>query len=143
MRDSSRSWLDRVFDRLGAWFVRSPRGRDWGAALPALLRLVDRPIRDAARAHLPILLEACRAIRLPDQVAYLLATADHESRLGHPRFSRSVPLVEDHNPFRQTPRGWVAKVHTNGRTVRAASRDFWIARDVANFNFGFRLARTF
>jgi predicted chitinase len=60
-------------------------------------------------------------VRDPNQVAYMLATAQHESRFGAPRFARSESMVEDHNPYSQQRNGqWSATVHTNGRSVQGA-----------------------
>lgn len=111
------SRLRRVFDTLGAWFVRAAPvdGAD------GVLAVVPARYQDAAREHLPAIREAAREVHHPDQLAYILATVEHECGFGTPRYSRSVPLVEDHNPFRQTATGWEATVHTNRRRVRAAS----------------------
>ncbi len=67
-----------------------------------LVALVPEDMRPFAAANLPLLLQQCRQsdMRNPDQVAYVLATARHEARFGQPRYSRSEPLVEDHNPVR-------------------------------------------
>lgn len=69
----------------------------------------------------------------PNRVAYLLATAEHESKFGKPKYNPSESLVEDHNPYsrreRQVPgqgKGkdkkppstvteWSASNHVSGR----------------------------
>lgn len=56
----------------------------------------------------------------PNQVAYMLATAQHESRFGRPQYTRSQSLVEDHNPFTTRRNGTVtATNHVTGDALRA------------------------
>lgn len=54
-------------------------------------------------------------VRDANQVAYLLATAEHESRFGTPQFARSESLVEDHNPYTRRVRNIPAR---RGRPAR-------------------------
>ncbi len=55
-----------------------------------------------AKGAVPEILKQAVALGItdPNQVAYMLATAEHESRFGKPKYSRSESLVEDHNPFK-------------------------------------------
>lgn len=56
----------------------------------------------------------------PNQVAYMLATAQHESRFGKPQYSRSESLVEDHNPFSTNKKGIVSATnHVTGASLTA------------------------
>lgn len=89
--------------------------------LEAVVDLARRRHGAPAQVHVPPILQQCveARVRLPDQVAYLLATADHECGFGHTRFRRSEPLVEDRNPFTPTDGGLSARVHTHGRRVSA------------------------
>ena len=83
-------------------------------------------MQDSARSTVPAILRQCAqfGVRNANQVAYVLATAQHESNFGRTRYSRSESLVEDSNPFRQAEDGtWTARVHTNGRTVTGATRE--------------------
>lgn len=112
-------WL---FDTLGAWFVQAPAPSPSPDPIDAVLAVVPARFRDAARLHVPVVLAASRGLRVPAQIAYVLATVEHECGFGHPRFSRSVPLVEDHNPFRRVGSGWEATVHTSGARVEAPTK---------------------
>ena len=95
------------------------------AVIDAVLTVVDQGDLDRARDHVPGIVRQCAlsGVDNADQVAYILATADHESGFGQERYSRSESLVEDHNPFKQTASGWEARVHTNGKTVRASTEE--------------------
>lgn len=56
------------------------------------------------------------------QAAYILATADHESGFGNPRFSRSEPLVEERNNIRENSNGtWTGTDHVKGRRISGSS----------------------
>lgn len=96
--------------------------------------LLPADIRDAeAESGVATVVAECArgGVRNPDQVGYLLATAEHESKFGHHLFERSESLVEDHNPFTSRTRRdrrsrrdvttWSSTVHTNDRTVSADS----------------------
>lgn len=92
------------------------------AQVAAVLAQVPESMREAAGTALPAILRqaALAGVTDPNQVAYILATAQHESRFGTPLYERSQPLVEDRNPFRTQADGSMsARVHTNGRTVNA------------------------
>ncbi len=76
-------------------------------------------------------------IENPRQVAYIVATAHWESQFGHPKYSRSESLVEDHNRYRQGGDGnWSAKNHvttaragvarySQGDSEEALDLDYW------------------
>ncbi len=93
----------------------------------AVLEAVPREIAEYAREAVPLILKhaAYGGITDPNQVAYLLATAEHESNFGKPLTDRSEPLVEDHNAYRSRTRNdettWSATNHVNGRAVSASS----------------------
>jgi predicted chitinase len=91
-----------------------------GAAVIAVSLQDDRTY---ASANIPLLLRqsAQAGVTRPDEVAYILATAEHESHFGKPRFDRSESLVEDHNPYTEGRNGrWSADVHAGaGGTVTA------------------------
>ena len=58
------------------------------------------------------------------QAAYILATADHESGFGTPRFSRSEPLVEERNNISQRSDGTFSGTdHVTGQSIRGNSLD--------------------
>lgn len=88
--------------------------------------VVPRADQGPAERNVPVVLRQCaaRGVRNANQVAYILATTEHESHFGATRYSRSQSLVEDRNPFTQNPNGtWSARVHTNGRTVTARTQE--------------------
>ncbi len=68
----------------------------------ALLPVVPQKYQSDAQNNIPVILRQCFAsqIKNANQVAYILATAQHESRFGTKQFSRSESLVEDHNPLK-------------------------------------------
>lgn len=68
----------------------------------ALLPVVPKKYQSDAQNNIPVILRQCFAsqIKNANQVAYILATAQHESRFGTKQFSRSESLVEDHNPLK-------------------------------------------
>lgn len=87
---------------------------------------------DAQAGLSAVLREAALAgITNTSQVAYILATAEHESRFGHRLYERSESLVEDRNAFSSSTRRnrkthretttWSATVHTNNDRVTAGS----------------------
>jgi predicted chitinase/predicted DNA-binding ArsR family transcriptional regulator len=67
----------------------------------SLLTLVPQKYQTSAQSNIPIILRQCASshIKNANQVAYILATAQHESRFGSPMYKRSESLVEDHNPL--------------------------------------------
>lgn len=73
--------------------------------------------------HLPLILSDClrRGIDNPAQVAYVLATAYHETRLGTPKYQRSVALQEDTNPLRTDANGKYRQSHLTGRRINGGS----------------------
>jgi LysM repeat protein len=76
--------------------------------------------REYAEANVPVILRQCaaRGVRNANQVAYILATTEHESHFGKPKYSRSVSLVEDNNRFTQNPDGtWTARNHLTGAVI--------------------------
>lgn len=98
------------------------------------LRAVPEALAADAAQSIPVILQACSAAGVTDsaQVAYILATAQHESGFGHARYSRSQSLLEDHNPF--TPNAndgsWSARNHVTGhvltaQTAEALERTYW------------------
>lgn len=96
------------------------------AAIDAWLAAVPQDQQEEAAANLPRIVQACADVGVtdPNQVAYILATAQHETGFGHERYSRSVSLVEDSNPFTQNADGtWSARNHLTGRTSTAATRE--------------------
>lgn len=56
-----------------------------------------------------------------NQMAYILATAYHESKFGTPRYPRSVPLEEDSNPMRRDKNGLYRINHVTGRRINGGS----------------------
>ena len=56
-----------------------------------------------------------------NQMAYILATAYHESKFGTPRYPRSVPLEEDSNPMRRDKNGLYRINHVTGRRINIGS----------------------
>jgi predicted chitinase len=59
----------------------------------------DKTYQDYAAQAIPLILKDAlgQGVSKPEQVAYILATAYHESRFGVPKYSRSESMVEDHN----------------------------------------------
>lgn len=107
---------------------------DW--AITQAVRAAPQELAEHAAEHIPVILRqaAYGGIRDPNQAAYLLATAEHESKFGKPKYKRSESLVEDHNPYQQQTRvvpprrrgerptqttEWSAQNHVNGRRVAA------------------------
>jgi len=87
------------------------------AAVDAAVAVAPTTIPNASTGIDAIVREAANlGEKNADRVAYLLATAEHESRLGE-------VMVEQSNGFHQNQRTgkWSARVHTNGRSVRANS----------------------
>ncbi|RME27099.1 MAG: hypothetical protein D6798_05355 [Deltaproteobacteria bacterium] len=92
------------------------------AAAQAVLAVVPDQFMPEAEANVARILSRCawEFIENPHQVAYILATAHWESRFGHPKYSRSESLVEDHNAYRQRGDGsWSARNHVT--TARAGA----------------------
>jgi putative chitinase len=87
------------------------------AAVAAAVAVAPTTIPNASTGIDAIVREAANlGEKNADRVAYLLATAEHESRLGE-------VMVEQSNGFHHNQKTgkWSARVHTNGRTVRANS----------------------
>ncbi|MCA9494415.1 MAG: peptidoglycan-binding protein [Myxococcales bacterium] len=94
------------------------------AAADAYLAKVPADMKEKAAENVPRILAECAAAGVtdPNQVAYILATAQHESGFGKEKYSRSVSLVEDNNRFTKNADGtWSAKHHLTGKTVTANS----------------------
>ena len=91
----------------------------------ALVKLIPKANQERAREHLPIILRQCIETGLTDprQVAYVVATADHESKFGQARYSRSKPLVEDRNPISRRDGRYTGTVHTHGGSITAPNAD--------------------
>ena len=91
-----------------------------------VLEVVPESLRTLAASAIPMILQQCVAagVRNAEQVAYILATTEHESDFGETKYSRSTALVEDRNGFSQQADGtWSARVHTNGKTVTAPTQE--------------------
>jgi|GEM_PF-1905606 len=96
------------------------------AAVDAAMGVVEAGNRARAKTHLPIVMAQCArsGITNPNQVAYVLATTEHESGFGRERYSRSQSLVEDHNPIKGKAGAYWAKVHAGrGGIVRGKTKD--------------------
>lgn len=93
------------------------------AVIASVLRVAPR--HDYARGAIPGILRQCASsgVRNANQVAYILATADHETDFGKPTFSWSETLTEDPNRFRQGANGWSARNHVSGGTSTGSTRD--------------------
>ncbi|MCB9694116.1 MAG: LysM peptidoglycan-binding domain-containing protein [Alphaproteobacteria bacterium] len=97
---------------------------------PALQAVIDSVLRVApkdeyARGAIPGIIRQSAAsnVRNANQVAYILATAEHETDFGKPLFNRSESLVEDHNGYSQRSNGtWSSTNHVTGRRVTAGSQ---------------------
>ncbi len=87
--------------------------------------LTDQQERAYAEQAIPLILQAAQArgVTDPDQLAYVLATAHHESRYGTPKYSRSESLVEDHNPLKRDAKGEYRTSHVTGHRIDGASLD--------------------
>jgi predicted chitinase len=85
----------------------------------ALLPVVPQKYQADAQSNIPVILRQCFASQITNanQVAYILATAQHESRFGTELYSRSESLVEDHNPL-QTEHKKVKDKKTGKTTVQ-------------------------
>jgi len=87
---------------------------------------VPKADAEGARKHVAAILRqaALAGVRNSNQVAYLLATAEHESHFGHPRFSWSEPLVEEGNKISKRRDGkYTSKVHRKNKRVTGKSHD--------------------
>jgi len=101
------------------------------AVIAAVLKVA--PKHGFSRGAIPGILRqsAASGVKSANQVAYILATADHESDFGKPTFKRSETLVEDTNTFRQGRNGkWSALNHVSGGRSRGNSpesleKDYW------------------
>lgn len=126
------------------------RGLDQAAlqkAIQAVLAKVPKDYQQYARASAPLILKQCAMARMhnPRQVAYILATAQHEARFGAPSGKHDEPLVEDANGFGRRkavkdgrPKSWTSRVHTNGRRVYGSSRED-LEKNYWNAAYGSRL----
>lgn len=89
-----------------------------------VMAAVPEEMSEHAGAAVPAILRQCEALGItdPNQIAYILATAQHESRFGTPMYERSQSLVEDRNPFSQNPDGsWTGRNHLTGQQMTAGS----------------------
>ncbi|GIJ49345.1 hypothetical protein Val02_62310 [Virgisporangium aliadipatigenens] len=78
------------------------------------------------RAEAPLIVRDCVAQGMDNvrQVAYVLATAFHESRFGTREYERSESRVEDHNPYRRQDDGtYGANLHNSSRTKVGADTE--------------------
>jgi hypothetical protein len=95
--------------------------------IEAVLDAVPQRMRAAATGNVPLILRQALRSRVTDehQVAYLLATAEHESGFGTPRFPwTDEPLAEEGNrPHRRDDGTWAAHHHLRERAVVAQSED--------------------
>jgi predicted chitinase len=89
----------------------------------------DKTYQDYAAQAIPLILKDAleQGVTKPEQVAYILATAYHESRFGVPKFSRSQSMVEDHNPLQyddaKKKTGPHRKNHVSGRRIEGEDAD--------------------
>jgi len=91
----------------------------------AVLAQVPSSYAAYAATAVPSILRQCAAtgMRNANQVAYVLATAEHESHFGTPLYSRSQSLVEDSNPLNQGADGtWSARNHLTGDSITGSSK---------------------
>ncbi len=90
------------------------------AAIQAVLGVVPSHMMANAPDHVAAIVQraAWDHVLNHQQVAYILATAEHESGFGTPRFSWSEPLVEENNRYNQGSDGrWRSRNHLTGRRV--------------------------
>jgi predicted chitinase len=109
-------------------------------AITMAVAAAPKELAENAGEHIPILLRqaAHNGIKDPNQAAYLLATAEHESKFGQAKYARSESLVEDRNPFQQRTRtvpparrgqrpqtvtDFTSRNHVNGRQVSAPNEE--------------------
>lgn len=98
-----------------------------------VLGAVPSNYRDGAEVHVSAVVRELAASGLTNknQVAYILATAEHESRWGSTLYGRSEPLVEDRNNISQRSNGtWGGTDHVRGRSIsgnslESAETDYW------------------
>jgi predicted chitinase len=78
-----------------------------------------------AQKNVQLILEQCRATNMhdPHKVAYVLATAQHESKFGTPTYKRSESLVEDHNPYKFDSNTQKWSTHRGEKTLSADSEE--------------------
>lgn len=120
---------------------------DW--AIQQVLQQVPQELKEYGEKNVPIILResAYEGITNPNQVAYILATAEHETKFGTPKYNRSQTLVEDHNPYSERDRvipprkrgqkptsvhEWTAVDHVHGQRVTAPTEqeldtEYWDA----------------
>ncbi len=104
--------------------VPGPQQSGIDAIVPKILEVVPEEMAEYAATAVPAILRQCVAddVRDANQVAYILATAQHESRFGTPMYERSESLVEDRNPFGQEQDGsWSGHNHLTGNWMQAGS----------------------
>lgn len=77
--------------------------RKLAAIAVAVVARIPENMREEGAQHVRTILRQCAhgGVKLAKQVAYILATAEHESQFGNTRYRRSEPLVEDSNPIRK------------------------------------------
>jgi predicted chitinase len=96
------------------------------SATASAVAVCPAELRAYGAQNIPLLLrQAANArVTLPDQAAYILATAEHESGFGRPMYSRSQSLVEDHNPIQQGRDGvFRARDHVRGQQVSGRTHE--------------------
>ncbi len=101
-----------------------PSGQNLDAVAQSVMASVPEDMREHAGSSVPAILRQCAALNItdPNQVAYILATAQHESRFGTPMYERSQSLVEDRNPFTQNADGsWSGTNHLTGNRMTAGT----------------------
>ena len=89
--------------------------------------------REYALENIPLILRQAirQGVSNAQQVAYLLATTQHESRFGQPLYGRSESLVEDRNPYSQGANGGlVARNHvtggqSSGANAQEMEQNYW------------------
>lgn len=89
-----------------------------------VVEVLPESSRTKGEPHVRAVLDelAMSGIASRTQAAYILATADHESGFGNPRFSRSEPLVEERNNISRRSDGtWSGTDHVKGRRIRGNS----------------------
>jgi|JI10StandDraft_1071094.scaffolds.fasta_scaffold66645_4 predicted chitinase len=91
-----------------------------------ILSIIPKEMAAYAKSSVPLILQQCAEMNVhnADQVAYILATTQHESRFGTPLYKRSESLVEDHNPYTDNHDGtFGAKVAKTGKHITANSEE--------------------
>ncbi len=92
----------------------------------AAVAVAPADLRTYAESAIPGILRqsAASGVTNLNQVAYVLATTEHESKFGRPAFDRSESLVEDRNPFSRRRNGtYSAENHVSGGVNSAKTED--------------------